>query len=112
MIPLQRKLILLFGALMLVAGCASPEERFIEASVKSGPVTDREVLKCAAEKLKKQLGPEQFEQLIEELELIGAKKKSAADANVKLMGAMTVANGACAVTGAIDGLFGGGDKKP
>lgn len=111
MTRLLQKPVLLLAALLLVAGCASPEERFVEASVKSGTVTDRKVLKCAAAKLKKDLGTDQFGQLIQELELIAAKKKTPAEANMKLMGAMTVATGACAVTGAIDGILGTGKKE-
>ncbi len=101
---------ILLTAVLLLTACASPEERFAKAAAREGTVTDPEVLKCAGAKLKTQLGAEKFDKLIEELELIGAKKKSAADADLKLMGAMTVATGACAVSGALDGIMGGGKK--
>ncbi len=99
-------LIIILLSLGFLAGCSSPEEQFIEAAVKEGSVTDRKVLACAADKLKADLPEDQFQQLIEDLEMIADKKKSKGDASLKLMGAMTLATAGCAVSD----FLGLGDK--
>lgn len=89
---------LIFSALFLLSACASPKERFVEAASKEGTVTDKKVLECAADKLQTKLSEEDFGQLVDQLEKISTKEMKTSDASPRLMGAMTVATGACAVS--------------
>jgi len=92
-----------FLALLLVsvfiAGCSNPRDRFIDATME-GKVKNKkniELMECVADRLQKKLSDEEFKEITEDIIKINQKKITPLEANLKLIGMLTVANLACKI---------------
>lgn len=80
--------------IIFFAGCSSPRDRFIDAAA-AGSANKKAAMECVADKLQKQLSPEEFEEITNDLVKINKKEMTPLGANLKLMGLMGIATLAC-----------------
>ena len=84
---------------IIIAGCSSPRDRFIDAAMegKEKNKKNKELVGCVADRLHKKLSPEEFKEITEDLLKINKKEITPLEANLKLIGMMAVANLACKI---------------
>lgn len=80
--------------IIFFAGCSSPRDRFVDAAT-AGNESKKAAMECVADKLHKQLTPEEFEEITNDLVKINKKEITPLGANLKLMGLMSIATLTC-----------------
>lgn len=84
---------------VFIAGCSSPRDRFIDAAMegKEKNKKNKEMVGCVADRLHKELSIEEFKEITEDLLKVNKKEITLLEANLKLIGMMTIANLACKI---------------
>ncbi len=96
----MRSLIKASAVLLLtifLTACSNPRDRFVDAALGEENRNESNIalMECVADKLQKNLSPDEFEEITDDLVKINKKEKTPLEVNLKLMGMMAVSRLAC-----------------